>query len=163
MSEFHKPVCADCSIDMFPDRNGAWVIDMCMDPPEPYKVWAADRWACPVCNRKIMSGFSNHGVRREEDNFLELLNRALRGEYIFNFEKLHHIQKYGHKLIPNMTAVIYQKPMTGEDAEGRATLVEPVPGQRDRDVQRWMVNFTGDEMNYERMINLENAELGWGK
>lgn len=50
--------------------------------------------------------------------------------------------------------MIYQKPLTEEDEEGMATLVERTDkgaGEwNGRDVERWLVSFDGDE--YERQI-----------
>ena len=165
MKEFHKPTCVNCNIDMYPSRNGAWVIDMCMDPPEPYKVWACDLWKCRICGNEIASGFSNHGVRREEMNFRTTLEQALKGRHVFNFEYISHAEEYGddNHLLSGMTALIFQKPLNGADLEGRATLIEKMPWRGDgANFERWMVRFPGDKVSYERTINIEIAELGWG-
>ena len=161
--EYHKPVCANCNISMYPSKNGAWLIDMCSEPPEPYKIWACDLWKCKICGNEITSGLSNHGVRREEMGFRTLLTQALKGRYVFDFEKKEHAIKYGNSgLLSGMTALIFQKPLTGEDLEGRATLIIKMSwGGEEKSIQRWLVRFPGDKVSYKRIINIKMAELGW--
>ena len=147
---------------MFPDKNSAYTIDMYADPPRPYKVWASDRWACPICHNKIMTGFSQNGVRQDEEGFEQLLNMALKqNEYTFVYESKAHARAYeDDKLIPGMTALIFQKPTTGEELEGRAVLVGKASDIHDNgNLQQWIVRFPTDSFGYERTINTEFAEL----
>ena len=56
---FHKPVCATCHVEMFPDRNGVLLVEYAHVPAIPYQSWQADRWACPICGAKVIVGFSD--------------------------------------------------------------------------------------------------------
>lgn len=48
--------------------------------------------------------------------------------------------------------LIYQKPMTDEDPEGQAVLVNHVMNLADG-YERWDVRFTGEEETYERTVH----------
>ena len=56
---FHKPVCAQCHVDMRADLNGVLLVEYAHNPPVPYQSWQADRWACPVCGAKVIVGFAD--------------------------------------------------------------------------------------------------------
>jgi len=159
---FHPPTCVKCSINMYPYKNSVYTIDMFLDPPRPYKIWASDSWACPICHNKIMAGFSQNGVRHDEEGFEQLLNMALRqGEYVFAYERKAHARAYeDDKLILGMTALIFQKPVTGEDLEGRAVIVGRASDTYDDgNLQQWIVRFPDNHIGYKRTINIELAEL----
>lgn len=61
----HKPVCAKCSKDMFPKKNGVGVLDFA--DYGPYQVWDADLWGCRECGAEIVIGFGQSPIARHDD------------------------------------------------------------------------------------------------
>lgn len=60
----HKPVCAKCSREMYPKKNGVGVLDYAAIGP--YQVWDADLWACRGCDTEVVIGFGNAPVARHD-------------------------------------------------------------------------------------------------
>jgi len=58
----HKPVCAKCSKDMYPKKNGVGVLDHAVFGP--YQVWDADLWGCHECGAEVVLGFGNSPTAR---------------------------------------------------------------------------------------------------
>lgn len=154
---FHKPVCVKCQIGMNVDMNGVAVIDTFMNPPEPYQLWSADQWVCPVCRHKIINGFSNVSIQHHQNGFENSLAIAVKGEHVFSFERIQDaIEALAAEniLTHGKWVDIYQKPYTAEEFEGRAKLIERIDSTGfDPDVQRWKVVFLDQEdESYERTI-----------
>lgn len=63
----------------------------------------------------------------------------------------------GNKLEEGTLVRVYQKPLTGENAEGVARLVENISPDDGNGISVWMVVFTGENQPYRRTINIENA------
>ncbi len=68
-----RPVCCECSFEMYPDINGVYVVLMAWDPPQPYEIWCADQWKCRKCGNTFITGFSDRGVQHHEEHFPMLL------------------------------------------------------------------------------------------
>lgn len=153
---FHRPVCSTCQTNMYPYKNGVWLIDTFLDPPEAYQIWSADEWACPICEAKIVDGFSNRAVQHHEKEFQSLLALAKSKHHIYSFETVEQARKMlainGRDLIPGKWVDIYRKPLTGEEFEGRARLKTRLPDiYNDPGIQYWEVLFP-DNMLVERTI-----------
>lgn len=166
---FHKPVCVKCQIGMKVDENGVYVIDTFLDPPQPYQLWSADQWVCPICGHKVINGFSNSALQHHRPDFEDRLERAKKQLHVYSFEKIRHakemIEVNSTDLIPGKWVDIYQKPLTGEDFEGRARLIAECEGYWDDDpsIQRWKVRFENDDDasdTYERTIMAQFANAG---
>ena len=85
-----KLVCKDCQTEYKVVKSGAAVSDMFQDPPEPYKIWSCDAWACPGCGHVVMAGFpSNPLAEHFHEKFEELLAKiknSAGGWYVENHE-----------------------------------------------------------------------------
>ena len=53
-------VCLDCRVEYLPETNG--VIACQHASFGPYKLYAADRLKCPVCNSEVLAGFSREAL-----------------------------------------------------------------------------------------------------
>lgn len=49
---------------------------------------------------------------------------------------------------------IYQKPVTQEDKEGRATLIRPLGKPSQDNLQLWEVQFVGEDEIYQRLVSI---------
>lgn len=65
------------------------------------------------------------------------------------FSELHYSAS---KMIVGTVVTIYQKPLTQEEREGEATLVEFVSFDPDTSLQTWNVRFEGDDRILVRKI-----------
>lgn len=52
-----RPVCVACKVEMRPAKNDYCVEEMA-DESTPYRLWFADKWACPSCNVEVVMGFA---------------------------------------------------------------------------------------------------------
>lgn len=55
------PVCVPCARVMQIDRNDVSAIELLPDGTE-YRVWSADRWKCPMCERTALVGFGRKPI-----------------------------------------------------------------------------------------------------
>lgn len=81
-----KLLCPDCQVEFQPKKNGVHVIEMFLNPPEPYKVYGADLWACPICGKTVITGFS-WGVEHFEEEFADHLKVALANDPYYIYER----------------------------------------------------------------------------
>lgn len=73
-----KVTCVKCEKEMRPKENDATYLETTGPEREPYKVWSADVWACPLCEFEVVSGFGLKPVSgRWEDDFYDRLAVAL--------------------------------------------------------------------------------------
>jgi hypothetical protein len=81
-----KPVCAKCECEFIPKQNDVRVVEYFLDPPQPYKLWCADLWACPKCGFEIVTGFGNNAYAEHfQEGFTEMLEDVnKRGERRIN-------------------------------------------------------------------------------
>ena len=77
-------VCVSCKREMVPDKNGVPAVEMASFGP--YKLWQSDRWKCPKCGFKVLSGFSDGWVEHSEARFPLELNRAQANPDYIEFE-----------------------------------------------------------------------------
>jgi len=54
-----KPICTTCEVTFQVIKTGITVMEMYLDPPEPYRTWAADLLECPGCGTRIAAQFAN--------------------------------------------------------------------------------------------------------
>lgn len=59
VSGFHRPVCTRCCCELHPETNGVGVLDTDSNG-NPYELFDADLWKCPVCGIEVVGGFG-HG------------------------------------------------------------------------------------------------------
>ena len=62
-----KLVCPECKCEYRPKENGVIVIEYASFGP--YKVWFADLWRCPGCDKTTVAGFPEMPLR--EDHYSE--------------------------------------------------------------------------------------------
>lgn len=77
-----KIACDDCGIEMEPVTNGV-VVEVCMAHGVTYYKIEADRWQCPWCKRKVVTGFAHIPVAEHRNPKYETIHAdtviALRG------------------------------------------------------------------------------------
>lgn len=82
-----NPICVKCQVEFKVEENGVNVVEMFQKNKEIYKIWAADKWKCPLCNIEIVYGFSAVPQENGEDTkayLQELINN--RATIIFDYE-----------------------------------------------------------------------------
>ena len=57
-----RPVCVPCKREMSCAKNGR-VLELLSPAPEPYQLWSADEWRCPVCDATVLSGYGRGPMR----------------------------------------------------------------------------------------------------
>jgi len=57
-----RPICVACQVEMRCIKNDFYAVLMANEPPEPYQIWASDKWACPKCGIEILTGFAQKPV-----------------------------------------------------------------------------------------------------
>jgi len=65
ISGYHRPVCAKCSCELRPEKNGVGVLDMAEFGP--YELYDADLWRCPKCGMEVVGGFGYNSISRHSD------------------------------------------------------------------------------------------------
>lgn len=81
----YKPSCVKCKRAMEIEKTGIYFVEMFNDPPQPYKIWSADLWRCPVCGHQIVRGFGDNPLMEHyEDGFETYLDDIKNrfGEYV---------------------------------------------------------------------------------
>lgn len=54
------PICVQCHVEMKIKTIGVEVTEMiCVYPPQPYKIWNADLFQCPICKVEVIASFGN--------------------------------------------------------------------------------------------------------
>jgi len=72
-----KTICVKCEVEYKIVKNGNPVIEMFSNPPQPYKIWSADKWQCPICYHQIISGFAFNPIAEHfEDGFDAILDKV---------------------------------------------------------------------------------------
>lgn len=76
-----KPVCVRCCLEMQLERNGH-VVEL-MAGKEPYQLWHGDRFRCPECLSKVVTGFGHAPLSEHyHDCYQRDLQQALvRGDF----------------------------------------------------------------------------------
>jgi hypothetical protein len=75
-----KPTCVKCLKFLRPKENGVFLIEQAPDfnsekPNDddwrPYKIWAADLWACKTegCDNQLLTGYGRTPKQRHEEGF----------------------------------------------------------------------------------------------
>lgn len=81
------PVCVSCEVEYRPADVGVGVIEMFLDPPEPYKISYADVWRCPICGHKIATGFSSGKTMHHESSFETTLASVMSRPHVLVYEQ----------------------------------------------------------------------------
>lgn len=74
-----RPVCVECSTEMYPLKNGVDYIESMVINEEtaPYKIIQCDMFECPICKRRILSGFAREAYTEHyQDKFKGILERT---------------------------------------------------------------------------------------
>ena len=53
-----KAVCRLCEVELRPETNGVYVVDLMDRNTQPYRLTAADLWKCPRCGYEVVLGFA---------------------------------------------------------------------------------------------------------
>lgn len=86
MSAYPRPIhCAKCEVDLIPEKNGVWLIELFQHNTAPYSIWHADLWKCPKCGVEIVSGYGQKPTYHHEGEFLRLLEVAKGERVYYNF------------------------------------------------------------------------------
>jgi hypothetical protein len=74
--------CVKCERSLKVVKNGAWVVFMAGDPPEPYQIWSSDIYRCTKCGFEVCAGWSRSPLaEHHEPVFAELLIKAQIHDY----------------------------------------------------------------------------------
>jgi len=83
-----RPICVKCETEFQPFKTGIAVVDMFSSPPEPYQIWLADLFECPVCKVQIVSGFADRPLARHfEADFERRLLESGGDSPVYNYER----------------------------------------------------------------------------
>lgn len=74
------PICVNCQVPFIVDKIGGPVIEMFLNPPEPYKVWSTDILKCPGCGAKIAHGYGKGPLETHKDEGMERLLKAIKND-----------------------------------------------------------------------------------
>jgi len=67
MSRPVGPICCQCEVEMRIDTNGVIAVTHFQDPPQPYELWDSDRYECPKCGAKVLTGYGQHELAAHYD------------------------------------------------------------------------------------------------
>lgn len=82
-----NPVCVGDEVEYRILENGIYLIELAYDPPEPYKMWLADLWMCPVCGHKLVHGYGHEPKEHFEQDFNYYVERAIeKGTVVYQYE-----------------------------------------------------------------------------
>lgn len=72
-----RPVCVKCRVQLKPEENGVDCIER-NESGEPYKIWNADLYKCPICGIEVLTGFGRAPIMEHShpvfDNTVQKLN-----------------------------------------------------------------------------------------
>ena len=72
-----KLVCVKCQVQYKIKKSGNYVVDMFLDPPEPYRIMNGDRWQCPGCGHEVIAGFGEMPLSEHfHDEFQNRLDKV---------------------------------------------------------------------------------------
>jgi len=75
-------ICVRCEIRLVVAKNGARVVEMFGEPPEPYALWACDIWRCPNCGLEVCAGFGQRPISEHwQPRFSKLITAATIHDY----------------------------------------------------------------------------------
>lgn len=67
-------ICSKCNLQMSVVRVGVYVVDMFLDPPQPYRIYSGDLYKCTGCDTEMVSGLAANPIAtHHEDKFEEVL------------------------------------------------------------------------------------------
>lgn len=73
-----KMVCVKCETELKPEENGTIVVELFQENTEPYKVWSADKWKCPVCGIEVIAGFGNYPLMEHYEGDIKAFIEGLK-------------------------------------------------------------------------------------
>ncbi len=91
-------MCGTCQVSFGEARRvGVRVIEQFCSPPQPYKIWRADKYQCPVCGNVVISGFGRLPESEHfNPNFEDVLEAAMSDpETVILYEKATDALKFG--------------------------------------------------------------------
>ncbi len=86
-----KIVCCKCEVELIPEHNGVFIAEMMNRNTKIYKLWVADKWACPICDFAIVSGFASNPLMEHFQGDIEEKVKELKeqgAEVIYDNEVL---------------------------------------------------------------------------
>jgi len=87
-----KDICVQCGLEMKVGQVGVAVVQLYMDPPEPYTLTYADTRECPNCHREVVCPSSAAPTIQHHDaKFADEMAKAL---YLAEAGKLRIIEVY---------------------------------------------------------------------
>lgn len=94
-----KTICRTCQVQYKIEKNGAPVIEMFQDPPQPYKIWQADLLRCPGCGHWIATGFGDGPIGEHfQDDFAKILAKAEAHPLVtYSYEHQHSVGNITNK------------------------------------------------------------------
>ena len=76
-----KPTCVKCQIGMRNIEGNVPCFEMFLNPPQPYKIYLADKYRCPICGYEILTGYGaalvEHYMVDFQDTLLRLEDHAV--------------------------------------------------------------------------------------
>lgn len=93
-----RRTCVNCMIPLYPEKNGAFQIEMAGTPPRPYRIRHCDIWACKRCGMAVTVGFPEGGTEEWMDSFADLLEKIRSdptARIVYQYERLSDAARYG--------------------------------------------------------------------
>lgn len=87
-------VCVQCGIEHRIKQNGFSVVEMFMDPPQPYRIWSADLWECPVCGAQTTVRAAKPRAEYSDEHFEAALDWVALQPHAVVFETVKHAQMF---------------------------------------------------------------------
>ena len=81
-----KIICVKCEVQCQILKNGVPLIEMFLDPPQPYKILSSDKWQCPICKHEILAGISEYGSEHFQEIFPKALEKAKEYNPVYSYE-----------------------------------------------------------------------------
>jgi hypothetical protein len=78
-------VCCTCEVEMRLETAGVTVLEHARS--EPYKLWQADRYECPICGNRIVTRFAHQALSEHfRADFQETLNAVEPDKLVHDYE-----------------------------------------------------------------------------
>jgi hypothetical protein len=75
-----KSICVPCEVELKPQKNGVYVLELSLRNTTIYRIWQADMWICPICGHETVIGFAQLPTHRYDKDYQLVLNTLRDGK-----------------------------------------------------------------------------------
>lgn len=94
-----KPICAECEVELKPEKNGVYIAEMFQKNTKVYRLWHGDLLKCPACDKKIVFNFATKPLAEH----FECNGKDLFGKDIMSLEqRVEELIKRGEVVVRNL-------------------------------------------------------------